>query len=136
MSIPIIPAVTCMTLGSGGRSSCTTRGRGRQGAELVRLVQGESLATLRRLEARAITTVNIAVDMYTRYCRYTRHCCCSDTDCCSSHVLMFSHVSFPPSTSHYSLLIKSGRQPRRPPVVLCHNCNLHVQTFVLCLCIY
>ena len=53
-----------MTLGSGGRSSCTTSGRGRQGAELVvMLVQGESPVTLRRLEARASTTVNIAGDI-------------------------------------------------------------------------
>ena len=51
-----------MTLGSGGRSSCSTSGRGRQGAELVMLEQGESLATLRRLDTRASNTVNIAVE--------------------------------------------------------------------------
>ena len=50
-----------MTLGSGGRSSCSTSGRGRQGAELVMLEQGESLATLRRLDTRPSNTVNIAV---------------------------------------------------------------------------
>ena len=122
-----------MTLGSGGRSSCTTSGRGRQGAELVVMLEHEeSLATLRRLEARASTTVNIAGDTGTvdtaaalTLHRYTALMTLTLT----AARLMFSHVSFPPSTSpsQHSLLITCSRQPRRGPqspvlvLLLCHH---------------